>query len=614
MIYLQKIFATVCLLVTLKTLAAGGDILAGPGGISGPTSVTEGDLKQYSYSGSVGIDACWAVSGPGYIVSTSSTQSGVYTANVQWTGPGTGTVRFLQSSCSTEMATLSVIVAGYVPNPATTFSISYTCGNTVVTRAGAPASKYSWYWQTSSSGTSLTLGKDASITLTATTPLYLRGRRNDYPNDWGTAQSVGTVMVYTSPPSPPTVAHNGLAFSGTPVTMSVEGPPEATAYKWYNGNNGGTPISGVTTNTYTTMLAASRDFFVSVVTACESTGRLRVTGSLEPLPVIVVARGGFPTVNMGQSIDLTTSQVYDSYQWRNDADAIVGTSRTFAATVAGTYTVTVTKSGVSGAGVSAPITVTSGLDGLDMNYVHTLTPQVALDEVDETSVDVNTQSISYFDGLGRGVQNVAIQASPGRVDVVQPLLYDFLGREAQKYAPFSAEKSGIYKPAVINAAGEFTGLAQDYYSKSGDAIADDPKPYAATVFEASPLNRVVKQGAVGEAWQPAAAGSDHTVKMDYVSNADNEVMQWEPDYTTGLPVQVGYYAANTLSVKAVADEHDNTILEYTDSKGHMVLRRVEYGKDSAGTAQFASTYYIYDDFGNLVTVLPPEAVKELLGN
>lgn len=609
----------VFVLTTISTAGYGSMTTIGPGGISGPTAVTEGETREYSYSSTQAVDPCWSVTGAGHVVSSWSSST-VYYVTVQWTSPGTGTIQFLQSSCSTLVATLSVNVAGYVPNPSTSFSFSYTCLNTVVTRAGTPDSKYEWYWQTSSGGTSLSIGKDASITLTATTPLYLRARRRDYPNDWSTPQSVGTVVVYPSAPAAPTVAHNGGAFAGSPVTMSVEGPEEALSYKWYyvSENQYGTAIAGVTTNTYTVILTETRDFYVSAETVCESKTRLRVTGTVEPLPVIVVERGGYPVINMGGSINLTTSKAYETYAWRNATGDVVGTTRTFAAAAAGSYTVTVTKSGISGAGLSQPITVTSGLGDLDMNYVHTIMAQAPIDAVDEGSVDVNTQSVAYFDGLGRPVQNVGIQASPSHTDMVQPVVYNYLGLETQKYAPFTAERSGIYKPAIVNPSANdksYTGLAANFYADSTDAVADDDMPYSTTVFEASPLNRVLKQGAPGAAWQPTTtSGTDHSVKLDYTSNTANDIMRWEANYDTGIPVQAGYYAANTLAVKATLDEHNNAILEYTNPKGQMVTKRVQYGTGTDGIALYAETYYIYDDFGSLITVLPPEAVKALQTN
>jgi hypothetical protein len=70
-----------------------------------------------------------------------------------------------------------------------------------------------------------------------------------------------------------------------------------------------------------------------------------------------------------------------------------------------------------------------------------------------------------------------------------------------------------------------------------------------------------------------------------------------------------YYEVNQLRVSKTKDENNHEVIEYTDKEGKMVLRKVETVAD--GVTTYAETYYIYDDLGNLVAVLPPEATKRI---
>jgi len=89
------------------------------------------------------------------------------------------------------------------------------------------------------------------------------------------------------------------------------------------------------------------------------------------------------------------------------------------------------------------------------------------------------------------------------------------------------------------------------------------------------------------------------------------------DPSTGLVNADGnaglYYQPNELHKTKTIDENKNEVVEYVDKEGHTVCKKVQYGSDANGNL-YACTYYIYDDFGNLMVVLPPEAVKNLPQN
>lgn len=262
----------------------------------------------------------------------------------------------------------------------------------------------------------------------------------------------------------------------------------------------------------------------------------------------------------------------------------------------------------------------------DRNFVRTITANIegitAALSLESASKEERTTQYSFVDGLGRPLQTVTKEGSPLSLDVVQPVVYDQFGREAFKYLPFVAsENTGWIKEDVINAnTKQYQNAAAQFYSSGSGGIPIDT-PYARVVFEASPLNRIAKQGAPGVAWQPNGSPqslADHTVKYRYLSNASGEVLLWTYDPATNLVNAKNgssyvYYGPNTLFLKSTYDEENRLVLEYTDKEGRVVLKRVQATQNQTpvNDTNYASTYYIYDDFGNLVTVLPPEAVSKV---
>lgn len=261
----------------------------------------------------------------------------------------------------------------------------------------------------------------------------------------------------------------------------------------------------------------------------------------------------------------------------------------------------------------------------DQNYVATYVPRDSLitdaSQLAGRSPCNVMQSIAYFDGLGRPLQTVQVNASPTLRDIVQPFVYDQFGREVTKYLPYASASAnnGSYKVNPLSAqAGFYTGTAD---------VVNTAYPYAQTLFEPSPLNRVEQQGAPGAAWQPGTRTADggRTVTLEYTTNNNTA---WSTDNVNSRQVRLftatvnndfsqtlattTNYNANTLYVTVTKDENwtsgrGGTTEEYKDNSGKVVLKRTYNYNTTISTLEKLSTYYVYDDFGNLAFVLPPGA-------
>ena len=130
------------------------------------------------------------------------------------------------------------------------------------------------------------------------------------------------------------------------------------------------------------------------------------------------------------------------------------------------------------------------------NYITTYTPKVPL--TDEMTVPAQTKencikTVQYFDGLGRPDQTIQVALSPVGKDIVQPIEYDQYGRDSIRYLPYRGGNSnGNYVTTDLTEQSA-------YYLSQFPSTPDKDYPYAETVFDNSPLNRVMKQGAPGYA-------------------------------------------------------------------------------------------------------------------
>ncbi|MFC1226726.1 DUF6443 domain-containing protein [Pedobacter sp. BG31] len=248
-----------------------------------------------------------------------------------------------------------------------------------------------------------------------------------------------------------------------------------------------------------------------------------------------------------------------------------------------------------------------GVPSNNQNFISTLTFKKPVESENISGLNVSdvNQDIQYFDGLNRLVQRVQTQASPSFADIVQPIAYDVSGLETIKYLPYTvAGSNGSYRS---NAFAE----QSNFYNSPPNGVKNIPSPFSVTVFESSPLNRVIEQGAPGNPWQPVANSNiGHTAKTEYGVNANGEVKQWNINTTDNGAIAT-IYPSGKLYKTITRDENwqpgdmkAGTTEEFKDIEGHTVLKRLWETDDKS-----LNTYYIYDDFDNLRYVLPP-AVNE----
>lgn len=223
-----------------------------------------------------------------------------------------------------------------------------------------------------------------------------------------------------------------------------------------------------------------------------------------------------------------------------------------------------------------------------------------------------SETVTYFDGLGRPKQIVNIKATPTGKDLVTPITYDGFGRQTKSIlpTPLSTLNSAIHSGITNeNAANSYYGVSNAYAEKE---------------IENSPLDRILQEAQPGEAWKMS---SGHTQKITYDANNAGEVIKfvtnttWNTVNNVGNTVSAlsvstentpyasgGYYGTGTIYKTTVTDEDGNPVIQFTNGRGQTVLIRKTDG------IQNIDTYYIYNEYNQKAYVIPPKAVKQIEQN
>ncbi|WP_165824046.1 Ig-like domain-containing protein [Pseudochryseolinea flava] len=516
-----------------------------------------------------------------------------------------------------------VPVTAFVGPPAapTANNVSFCASTSTQVNATPPPNATTIKWYSAASGGSLLATSNTFTTpvLTANTTYYAASF-NASTNCEGTQRTPVAVSIENVPIA--TATGNARFGSGT-LILTGTGALTGGTYKWYNSAGTllataptyVTPVLSATTNSYMRVKAVS-------AAGCESPFSL-IHVSVYAKPVITA-----PTsfIVMNKSVTMDAGVGYDSYQWKNSSGVVVGNARTLSTNIKGSYTVTVTKGGLSD--TANPFELKGQLDGQNVNYIvtNTILKDSVIDvaSIEGLTVDQRSQSIQYFDGLGRPLETIIAQGSPSKKDVIQPVVYDAFNRQHREYLPITYGQDGRFKTITYDVSGNYSGIAANFYSNnSSGMIAQDQRPFSETVFEISPLNRPLKSFGSGKDWfdRSKAVETGYLYNVDGATDGKEKIIVWKVsgnmptrDTTVISGSGKGYFPSSSLTVNVVKDEQGHESREYKDKLGRLLLKKmyVKGVKAKFNTAgNWTETYYVYDDFNQLRFVLQPELSKKL---
>jgi RHS repeat-associated protein len=314
----------------------------------------------------------------------------------------------------------------------------------------------------------------------------------------------------------------------------------------------------------------------------------------------------------GTTLTPSSPSVTTYYRVKVSVGTVVFYPNTVRIKVKGTVTNNTPNSSAAGSTQTAIVmpSYPGGTDANNQNYVRTRTftksgiTSLAIANTQTAITDV-AQVTEYVDGLGRPFQTVQQKFTPAGTDMVTTTWYDSYGREAQRYLPYTDGLStGGFR---TNATTQQASFYNTYFNSTEGFY------YAKTVYENSPLSKVLKETAPGKSW----TGSDIGTRMlSRTNRLEENVRIWTVGTAAGaVPTGTGVYNKGDLFVIERTDEAENKVIEYKDKEGNMVLKKV-LASDNYCEAYngWISTYYIYDDLGRLRWVLQPKAVEWLLAN
>ncbi|MFC6859202.1 DUF6443 domain-containing protein [Zunongwangia atlantica] len=264
-----------------------------------------------------------------------------------------------------------------------------------------------------------------------------------------------------------------------------------------------------------------------------------------------------------------------------------------------------------------PEVVGNVLYSTDQNYIQKIKLLEPISNSENISNETQKiETVDYYDELGRIKQSVAVRGGGNQEDIVTPYEYDALGRSPQDFLPYAT--TDIDKAKFRSSA---MSSQSSFYNTS--KYENTLNPYSEVIYENAPRGLILEEGAPGNDWNLDNQNS-HSIKKDYnLVQYSDHVRYYSIDYNSSVNpfnptlVDNGQFMGQGSDrrpqlfklttkdenyVSSDGTEHDSDI--YVDYQNRTLLKR-NHVEDQG--VENLDTYYVYDDFGNLIYVLTPEA-------
>jgi RHS repeat-associated protein len=293
-----------------------------------------------------------------------------------------------------------------------------------------------------------------------------------------------------------------------------------------------------------------------------------------------------------------------------------------------------------------PATLPPAYSATTVNYLRTWTPTAPEQNPANLLIrplsDVK-QVTEYSDGFGRLIQSVSKGVSPAGNDMVDVVYYDpATGNQTLKYLPFTSTavsggdmtSDGNFKvDGFQQQAAFFNTYLSGQQNETNVGTGGSNWAYGQAIFEASPLDRILSAYAPGKNWVGSQGTSTpHSTQLQYLANTSTDNVQiwnipaWSisnPELASSIiPANGGAYLAGVLYKTIATDEQGLQTVDFKDKFGQTILRKVQLQSSAtpytpfdngtgSGYTGWISTYYVYDDHGNLRFVITPDLVAQM---
>lgn len=229
----------------------------------------------------------------------------------------------------------------------------------------------------------------------------------------------------------------------------------------------------------------------------------------------------------------------------------------------------------------------------DFNYTRSWVPRIPMTTLSGPWVQKTAMSTTYKNGFGASLQSIT-HGGLGQSDIIS--LNDLTPSLTKySYIPYAdVSKSTKFRMDGFIDHNNFNSNLYPY---------ETGYHFSSSTLQVSNAIRYHHSYSPGRSFVGVSSGSVSYETFNDIYEPEEEVYMWNNMGPYGTPEVYNSYSSDQLVVQhGTADKHDPHVMNFYDKEGRLLCKKVDDG------TQWLTTYYLYDDLGRIIWIVPPKAV------